>query len=140
LPSASDGAVLQFATALSVLLGRLQDANPEACWAFAHEGPNDPHNTLPQPVLDAVAMARRSLSEAARPARVARPDAEERKKMTVELVRTMRMQGKDAVLQGLRAGAAHATFCPSFQELLDAALALPDLNQVPTLRALLADE
>ena len=38
LALAGDDAVVQFGTALSGLLARLQEINPEACWAFAHEG------------------------------------------------------------------------------------------------------
>jgi hypothetical protein len=58
--------------------------------------------------------------------------------MAAELVGLMRAKGQDTALQGVRAGAAHAMFCPSFQVLLEAALALPDLDQVLALRGLLA--
>jgi hypothetical protein len=44
--TAPDEAVLAFGTALSDLLVSLQTANPEACWAFAHEGPDAPQVAL----------------------------------------------------------------------------------------------
>jgi hypothetical protein len=138
LPLATDGAVRQFAKTLFVLLGQLQEANPEACWAFAHDAPNDPRTTLPPPVLDAIAMAKKSLAETERAGPASTSDVAKRKKMAAELVGLMRAKGQDTALQGVRAGAAHAMFCPSFQVLLEAVLALPDLDQVLALRGLLA--
>ena len=138
LRAAPDAAVVQFATALSDLVARLQDANPEACWAFAHEGPDEPRDALPQTILDTVAAVRQRLAAAANTTQVQPPTAEQRKKATADLVAAMRARGETAALAGLWTGADHAAFCPSLHELLQAALALPEPRRVPVLRAVLS--
>jgi hypothetical protein len=65
LVTTADEAVVQFGAALSDLLLRLQDLNPQACWDFAHEGPDLPQAALPQPALNALAAAEKVLGDAA---------------------------------------------------------------------------
>jgi hypothetical protein len=138
LRSAPDDAVIRFATALSELIGQVQATNPEACWAFTHEGPDDPRNALPQTALDAIAAAQRGLAESAKATRVQTPDADQRKKAAADLLAAVSAKGQVAALQGLRAGANYVDFCPSLHELLEAALALPDLRRAPVLRSVLS--
>jgi hypothetical protein len=138
LRAAPDDAVVQFSTVLSDLVGRLQEANPEACWAFAHEGPNDPQNALPQTMIDAVAAAQKGVAASAKDTQVQPPDAEQRKKAAADLLAAMGAKGQAAALEGLRAGADHAAFCLSLHELLQAALALPDPNRALALRVVLS--
>jgi hypothetical protein len=138
LPAAPDNTVVEFATVLSDLVRRSQEVNPEACWAFAHEGPDDPRSALPQTILDAVAAAQRGLAESAKATRVQEPAAEKRKKVAADLRSAMLANGRTAKLEGLRAGADHAAFCPSLHELLEVALALPAPNRVLALRAILS--
>jgi hypothetical protein len=137
LRSAPDDAVVGFATDLSGLLRQLQEANPEACWTFTHEDPDDTGNALPATLLDAIAAARKRLAESATSSGIRMPDPEQRKKAAAELVAAMRSNGQAEALAGLRAGADHAAFCPSVRELLKAALALPGPDRVLVLRAVL---
>nr|WP_294555198.1 hypothetical protein [uncultured Rhodopila sp.] len=137
LRSTPDVAVIGFAEDLAGLLRQLQEANPEACWAFTHEEPDDTRNALPGTMLDAIAAARKRLAVSAKSSPVRIPDPDQRKKATAELLAAMRTKGQAAALTGLRAGADHAAFCPSVHELLQAALALPDPDRVLALRAVL---
>lgn len=138
LRSAPDDAVIQFASAFSDLIGRLQVANAEACWAFAHEGPDDPQDVLPRNLLDGFAAAQQRLAEVARTTQAAAIDPAQRKQVAADLQAAMRAKGQIAALEGLRSGADHAIFCPSLRDLLEAALGLPDPHRVTALRALLS--
>jgi hypothetical protein len=138
LRMAPDDAVVQFSTVLSDLVERMQETSPEACWAFAHEGPNNPQNALPQTMLDAVAAAQKGLAASVTPTEVQQPNAEQRKKAAADLLAAMQAKGQATALEGLRAGADHAAFCLSLHELLQAALALPDPHRVLALRAVLS--
>ena len=134
LRTAPDDAVIQFATAFSDLIGQLQETNPEACWTFAHEGPDDPQDVLPQTVLDGFAAAQQRLAEAARTTQAAALDPAQRKQAEADLLAAMRAKGQLASLEGLRSGADHAAFCPSLGDLLQAALGLPDTHRGTALR------
>jgi hypothetical protein len=138
LRSAPDDAVIQFASAFADLVGQLQDANPEACWTFAHEGPDDPQDVLPRSLLDGFAAAQQRLAEASRSTQVPPMDPAQRKRAGADLLALMRVKGKAAALEGLRSGADHAAFCPSLRELLQTMLGLPDPQRVTALRALLS--
>ena len=119
--TAPDEAVLQFGTALSDLLVLLQAKNPEACWAFAHEGPDAPQAALPPIALDALAAAGKYLPNVPTRPRDKTADAEQSKKAAAELIAFIREKGMVQAMQGLRPGADHAVFCPSLHRLLQAA-------------------
>jgi hypothetical protein len=138
LRTAPDDAVVQFGRALSDLVARLQESNPEACWAFAHEGPNDPQNALPQILLDALVAARERLAESAKASLVQTSAGEQRKEALADLQTLMRSIGPTVSLEGLRPGAEHAAFCPSLHALLEAALRLSDPRRGPVLRTMLS--
>jgi hypothetical protein len=137
LATTSDEAVVQFGAALSDLLLRLQDLNPQACWAFAHEGPDVPQAALPQPAINAIAAAEKFLADAANNRGSHMRDAQSGKKATAELIVLLREKGMVQAMQGLRSGADPALFCPSLYRLLQAALALPEKHQAGALRAVL---
>jgi hypothetical protein len=138
LQTAPDDAVLRFGTVLSDLIKRLQEANPESCWAFTHEAPDDPRNAWPQTLLDTVMEAQKRLAEAAKANPVRVGAAEQRKQARTDLLALMRSTRQAVNLEGLRAGADHAAFCPSLHELLEAALALPEPRRVLALRTILS--
>jgi hypothetical protein len=138
LAATPDDAVVQFGGALSDLLMRLQALNPEACWAFAHEGPDLTDAALPKTALDAIAAAQKYLANETR-GRVNHAEApQQSKKATAELVAFIHDKELLAAMQGLRQGAEHATFCPSLHRLLEAALALPEGHRAGALRAVLS--
>lgn len=136
--TAPDDAVIQFAAVLSDMIGQLQAANTEACWAFAHEGPDNPQNALPRTMLDAVTAARKHLAESAKATQAQTPNTEQLKKAAADLLAAIRAKGQATALDGLRAGADHSAFCPSLREMLQAALALPDPGRALALRAVLS--
>jgi membrane-bound ClpP family serine protease len=138
LVTASDQAVVQFGAALSDLLARLQDSNPEACWAFAHEGPDVTQAALPQTALDAIAAAEKYLGDATKDRRDRTLDVRQGKKAAAELVAFIREKDLAPALQGLRPGADHLVFCPSLYRLLQATLALPETHRADVLRAVLS--
>ncbi|MFO1028562.1 MAG: hypothetical protein U1E70_25575 [Acetobacteraceae bacterium] len=138
LPRTPDEAVPQFASELADLLSRLQAANPEACWAFAHEAPDDPGLVLTEPMLQAVAAARGRLVQAATAAQMPTPDPDLRQRAMKDLLDRVKAAGQFDELSGLRRDAARAAFCPSLRELLQAALALPPQQRPLTVRAVLA--
>jgi hypothetical protein len=140
LKAASDGSITQLALALSDLLERLHDVNPEACWAFAHDGPADLKSLLPGPVLDAVSAAERRVAEDATTTRAAAQNVGERRLVAADLIETMRARGQSAALNGLRSGADHAAFCPALRDLVQAALALPETRRARALRAVLSGD
>ena len=137
LRESSDDAVVQFAATLSGLVQRLQAVSPELCWAFTHEGPDDPRNAMPDAMRDAVVEAGLRLAQA-KAEKVQAPTPEQRARAAAELVTEARAKGKAALLEGLRTGAEHAAFCPSLHELLDEAMLLPEPRRIITLRALLS--
>ena len=136
--TAPDEAVLQFGAALSALLVQLQAMNPEACWAFAHEGPDAPQTALPQTALDAIAAAGKYLPTTERKPRDKTADAEQSRKATTELIAFIREKGLAPSMQGLRPGADHAAFCPSLHALLQAVLAQPESRRAGAVRAVLS--
>ena len=132
LPLAPDRALLQLAAALTDLLDQLEAVNPEACWAFAHDGAIDLASLLPRTVIDPVAAAERRITDAAAAAPAAAPSAAQRRATVTALVRSMRAGGHGAILDGLRADADHAAFCPALRSLLQSVLALPEPDRVST--------
>jgi hypothetical protein len=135
---APDQAVVRFSVELSNFLAQLQEIDPEACWAFAHEGPDTSAATLPKAVNDAIASAGKALADAARNGRGPSWNPAIAKSSVTQLVATIRENGMAPAMQGLRHGAEHATFCPSFHGLLQTVLALPPSRRVDTLRAMLS--
>jgi hypothetical protein len=142
LPAVPDEAVVEFATTLAALLPRLQDANPEACWAFAHEGPDDPRASLPPGLQDAIAAMRARVAAMTETRRAHRPesDAGQLRKALADLFAVIRADGRIDSVMGLQIGAAHETFCPALHVLLVQALALPDSRRATTVRAVLWDD
>jgi hypothetical protein len=138
LVTASDQAVVQFGTALSDLLASLQDMNSEACWAFAHEGPDVTQSALPRTALNAIAVAEKYLGDATKDRRDRTLDARQDKEATAQLIAFIREKDLASALQGLRPGADHVVFCPSLHRLLQAALALPETHRAGALRAVLS--
>jgi hypothetical protein len=134
---APDDAVSEFAMVFSDLLVRLREANPEACWAFAHDGPDDPLASLPAPIPDIIASAWTRLTAVANATRDQSPTEDQRKKALTDLLGPFRATGREASLSGLRPGADHTAFCNSLGELLQAALALPEPRRGSALRAVL---
>jgi hypothetical protein len=134
---APDDAVVHFAVALSDFLARLQEVNPEACWAFAHEGPDAPAAMLPNSAREAILGAGSELAKSAQNGHPLSWNPEAGKNAMTELVAALRERGMMPALQGLRRGAEHATFCPALSRLLDMALALPASHRVDALRAIL---
>lgn len=135
---APDESVVQFAVAITDLLARLQVDSLEACWAFAHEGPDALTATLPTAARDALASAGKELANAAKNGRDITPNEDLSRKAVAELASVIREKGMAPAVQGLRPGAEHALFCPSFHRLLEVALALPPPHRVNALRALLS--
>jgi hypothetical protein len=138
--TAADAALIQFAGVLADLLAQLAAADPEACWAFAHDGAIDLHTIVPAPALDALTDAENHLADA--PAAPPPPAAnvQDRKAAAADVARTLRANGRGAVLGALQSGADHAAFCAALHEVLQTALALPAPQNVRDLRALLAQE
>jgi hypothetical protein len=135
---APDDAVVRFTTELLDFLARLQEVSPEACWAFAHEGPDASTAMLPKPANDAIVSAGKALADAARNGQKLAWNPELGKNAVTQLVAMIREGGMAPAMQGLRRGAEHATFCPSFHKLLETALASPPAHRVDTLRAILS--
>jgi hypothetical protein len=138
LVTTPDDAVVHFGTALSDLVARLQEMNPEACWAFAHEGPDLTEAALPKTALDAIAAAEKYLGGSTNERGDRALALQRGKNATAELVAFMREKDLIGAMQGLRPGAEHAAFCPSLHRLLDTALALPERYRADALRAVLS--
>ena len=137
--AASDAAVLQFATALTAVFGRLQEVNPESCWAFAHDLPVDLKAVVPAAEREGlVAAERRVAAEAAAAAHPAGLDAEQRKAAVADITDSMRARGQASALANLRLPADHATYCGALRALLAAAQAVPEDRRVRALRLLLS--
>jgi hypothetical protein len=135
---APDAAVIQYAKELSELLKGLQDANPEACWAFGNEGPDATAATLPKAVHERIVDVGNELANAVKTSRQTSWNPELGKDAVKELVASIREKELGPAMQGLRRGAEHATFCPSFNRLLEATQALPASHRVNALRAILS--
>jgi hypothetical protein len=135
---APDEAVVQFAVAISDLLARLQADSLEACWAFAHEGPDAPASVLPTGARDAVANAGRALANSVKNSRTPPWNPELSRTAVTQLVAAIHEKGITPAVQGLRPGADHALFCSSFHTLIEVALALPASQRVNVLRAILS--
>jgi hypothetical protein len=135
---APDEAVVQFATAITDILARLQLENLEACWAFAHEGPDLPAAMLSTAAHDALTNAGTTLANSVKGSREPAQNAERQKKAVAALVAAIREDKATPAMQGLRQGAEHRSFCSSFRTLLEAALALPPTHRVNALRAILS--
>ncbi len=135
---APDDAVVRFASTISDLLGRLQVDGLEACWAFAHEGPDASAAKLPIAAHDALVSAGKELATAAKSGREIPWNGDRGGRAVTELVSVIRAKGIAPAMQGLRPGAEHALFCPSFHTLLEVALALPASHRADALRAVLS--
>jgi hypothetical protein len=133
-----DEAVARFTEALCDLLDQLQAANPDACWAFAHEAPEDPNAALSPAMIEVVKAARARLAGDATAARMPAPDAELRAKATRALIEQVKVDGHLAGLAGLRSDAPRGAFCPALRDLLQAALTLPAAQRTLTLRVVLS--
>ena len=135
--TASDDTISQLASELCELLLRMQNASPENCWIFAHEGLADLRAYAPQALLDAMITTQRRMAEEA--TRSSRPPLSSQDRLSVveRLTLLMRNDGHGAVLEGLRTGADHSLFCPSLRDLLNIALQLPAAERTLALRAIL---
>jgi hypothetical protein len=135
---APDEAVVQFAVAIADLVAALQVDSQEACWAFAHEGPDTSAAMLPTAARDALVSAGQELASAAKKSHDIPRYGDLSGKAVTELVSVIREKGMAPAMQGLRPGAEHTMFCSSFHTLLELALALPATHRVDALRAVLA--
>jgi hypothetical protein len=135
---APDDAVVRFAGAISDLLGGLQVDSLEACWAFAHEGPDASAATLPTSARDALVSAGTELANAAKKGPETPWNGDRSGKAVAELVSVIRARGMAPAMLGLRPGAEHALFCSSFHTVLEVALGLPATQRVDVLRAVLS--
>jgi hypothetical protein len=138
LAATSDEAVVRFGAALSDLVAHLQSINPEACWAFAHEGPDLAQAAWPEAAFKEVTAAEKYLADATDNRRDHPPDAQQGNKAMAELIGLIHEGDLLPAMQGLRPGADHAVFCPSLRRLLEAALALPERHRASALRAMLS--
>jgi hypothetical protein len=93
---------------------------------------------LPEAVHERIVGAANVLANAVRNSRHASWNPELGKDAVRELVATVREKGMAPAMQGLRRGAEHATFCPSFNSLLELTQALPASHRVNALRAILS--
>jgi hypothetical protein len=133
--SANDDTLLQFAAAILELLPKIQATNAEACWAFAHEGPDTTAAALPPPILDAIEAIQQRFANIAVDPRRAASDAEQNRRTIAELIASIRAQDAVASMQGFRHGANHSAFCPSLHDLLQFALRLPEPRRAGSIRA-----
>jgi hypothetical protein len=140
LRTAPGDMMVQFARALTEMVLRLQSVNPEACWSFAHEGHGNELKALPRADLEAMAAAMKDLRIAARYQQAIPLDDGQRKAAMQDLIGSIRANGQEMLLEGLRQGADHTRFCPSFAVLMQAALSLPYDRRVLAVRALLASK
>jgi hypothetical protein len=139
MPFAPEGALVQFASALSTLLDQLQAAGPEVCWHFMHQGPTDLRGYVSSETMDAIAAAATRVREDVSRAPVAALDSLERKRVLERFVGALKTNGQGSALGVLRPGGGEYTvFCPSLRVLLTAALAAPEDTRAPALRALLS--
>lgn len=135
---APDDAVVRFGSVISDLMGRLPVDSLEACWAFAHEGPDASAAALPSAARDALIAAGKELADAAKRGREIPWSGERGGKAVTELVSVIRAKGVAPAMLGLRPGVEHALFCSSFHTLLEIALALPAPQRADALRAVLS--
>jgi hypothetical protein len=135
LRTAPEDALMEFATAWSDALYRLQQRDPEACWAFAHEGRGNALDVLPRADLEDFIAGLKYVAEASRYEQVMPLDASQQQQARRELFAAMRANGEGDLLQGLQPGANHAAFCPALRALLHVAM---EARRPAALRALLA--
>lgn len=138
LPVAPDGALRQFAAMMLVETAAVQQADPEACWAYLHNGHVELRRYLSQGQLgDEMAMSARLLDDATDHPQP-RLSAADGKALLLRLIAAMRRDGQDpdSALAALRAGAPHDTYCPGLEALVRAAMAWPAGDDESPLRAL----
>lgn len=135
---ASDHSVVQFATATSELLTELHKADPEACWAFAHQGTTDLEKLVPPRTFQAFLAAEARMAEDVSSSGPVILNAGERKAVASELMQSLQKEGQASVLYGLQPTSDHPAFCRSVENLLRAALALPEPRRISALRVLLS--
>ena len=138
LRTAPGDVMVRFAGAFAAMVLRLQSVNPESCWNFAHEGHGNELKALPRGDLEALVAAMQDIRITSRYQQAIPLDDGQRTAILHDLFGTIRDGGHAMLLEGLRQGADHAAFCPSFAALMQAALALPYDRCVPAVRALLA--
>ena len=135
--TASSDTITQLAAELSDLLRLLQNASPQTCWIFAHDGLADLQTYLPQSLLDALQATHRQMAEEARSSSQPPLSTQNRHAVVERLGQMVRQEGHISALEGLRPGADPSLFCPSMRGLLLMALKMPEAERIPTLRAIL---
>ena len=138
LPVAPDGALRRFAAMMLIETAAIQQADPEACWAYLHHGTIEQARYLsPAQRRDEVAMSARLLADATDHPQP-RLSVADSKALLVRLIAAMRADGEDpdAALAALRSGAPHAGYCPGLEALVRAAIAWPADDGGSPLRAL----
>jgi hypothetical protein len=134
---ASGDAIAQLTVELSELLQRLQEADPQTCWIFTHDGLADLQVFLPQTLLDALQATHRRMAEEARSSPQPPPNAQTQAAIADRLSKLIRDEGHTAALEGLWPGADPSLFCPSLRSLLRIASQLPEAERIQTLRIIL---
>jgi len=138
LPVAPDGALRQFATIMLSETASIQQADPEACWAYLHNGIIEQRRYLsPGQLRDDLAASARLLMDATDYPQP-RLSAADGKAQLKRLIAEMRRDGQDpeAALEALRADAPHDAYCPGIAALVRAAMAWPADDDDTPLRAL----
>lgn len=135
--AASGDTVGQLTVELSELLERLQEADPQACWIFTHDGLADLRAFLPQALLDALQATHRRMAEEARSNPQPPPNAQTQVAIADRLRQLIRNEGRTAALEGLWPGADPSLFCPSLRSLLRITSQLPKTERIQILRVIL---
>ena len=138
MPVAPDGALRQFASIMLSETATIQQANPEACWAYLHNGTIEQRRYLSADQLrDDLAASARLLQDATDHPQPRLTAADSKAQLT-RLIAEMRRNGQDpdAALTALRANAPHDGYCPGIEALVRAAVAWPADDDDSPLRAL----
>ena len=135
---ASDEALVQFATASSDLLGQLQATAPALCWDYTHHVQIDLGGYVRRETLDALTAALRHVQDDVEHAPTVGPGSAEKTRLLATLVASLPAEKRGQTVAAMRPDGDHAAFCPALRTVLDAALALPDSDRGPALRALLS--
>jgi hypothetical protein len=138
LPVAPDGALRQFASIMLSETASIQQADPEACWAYLHNGTIEQRRYLsPGQLRDDLAASARLLDDATDHPQPRLSVADSKAQLT-RLIAEMRRTGQDpeAALTALRANAPHDAYCPGIEALVRAAVAWPADDDDSPLRAL----
>jgi hypothetical protein len=138
MPVAPDGALRQFASIMLSETASIQQTDPEACWAYLHNGSIEQRRYLsPGQLRDDLAASARLLTDATDHPQP-RLSAADGKAQLTRLIAEMRRDGQDpdAALAALRADAPHDGYCPGIQALVRAAVAWPADDDDSPLRAL----